>query len=1418
MDKALTFTPKLADWVLATTGKKDAAIEEVARHITKEHQAKGLFPVQVMAWEDLQALMAQHPAVIAEFYPEHTPIEHRIEIAIAHLTNSIPTPQFGSVRKAVEEELASFASLQQTHNAIDLQIKFETDDGRRSTSQLEIAAALLEGKTIILEAEPGAGKSTTLVQIAEAICHQAPTAIPIVTPVIELSKSDVPIWDDIFARPRFHGLAKDELLRLANDGALVFLFDGWNELLEAQRIRLLTEFKKLRRSFPKCGLLIATRAIAPLLLMDARKAFVSALTRAQQLEILSRILGDPAAAESLLTRARRTPGLRSIISIPLYLRALGAFGSSDKLPETKEEILRNFVTSHDNHPDHHDPLQTGLKHCHTGYLKEIASRMVSQGVVALSESELRTLVTDISSALADDGQFKREEAPDSNAALETLVAHHILMSLGEQDGERLFGFQHQQFPEWYASFGVEALMIAVHEKRTEQNMRELDGLFNRTDIRETIQFAMERLSRRSDFGNAAGTATLRALRIDLQTAAALVGHLPEKIWQTIKAEVIDYAKNLLGGDQHDRIIRFMGTTGKPDFADYIWAELADSKRYDQHTHRDRSWLRPNSLGPDGMKRLVASPFDLRRAMLWDFVIFGDEEGIAFANSYAPMEPEPDLVADIVHNIEFNGSEEEAARLLDQLTPDAWQAVAQKGRVTDLPPKYRAKAIELKKQRASTLTGHDRYFALVELAQAGEEMDGREIVALALESSFKEMHSEYSALEFLNERFPGELKEEIARRTAAGEKLPSYANRYAVPADHRLQKDVLERALSGKDARPMDVRATAKSLDQESVATVLRQYIVVGSQAWGPTTPESRAAYEHRSKLQGILTSVQLDLIINALTAYRPKSGRDVSELAEIVSRWQDEDRDADKLPASPEQIARLTDALLEWGRILEADSEGQRANASHLVSAVKRVGGQRLFPLFVKLMNIELAEEAKDREYREQWHADGRKPEPIRHMVGYGPIYRQALAPFTGDQVRDFLISVLDDPGFGIDAAFELRRFGTARELDKPGQFVGTRSKYDRLREARSNRAKTQPPTSVVAGELFKRIESLLNSGTDADRTRAAALATAAVQMDYGNHFPLVVAAIEAQPRPKNSYALLEVISSLGLPLEAPWVRRGFDDELAEYNKAKWHNQNDFWVLRRWIELLALSTNPEEVIEAIKALPSEPRRAHNFHEVIYALGHSEAKNATTALIKLADFLPDVAARHDFLNALALQDTEEGAHFLLSIFGQPEKFRNGRPDHGFVETLTRLIIRHPNAKARYLAALVASHDQARVRLASILPGVLQPDDVMPLLEKVVGDSDPLSTGLIQASTGLAVRRKYADDRSSFEMQPQDLGRIRGPMLGIALGKSECAGTAYRMLMEIENAREEYGRPATEPHHPDISTGVPWPLDLKKFPRK
>ena len=40
------FKPCLATWTLATTASKDARIEEIARQITVEHQAKGPGPVK----------------------------------------------------------------------------------------------------------------------------------------------------------------------------------------------------------------------------------------------------------------------------------------------------------------------------------------------------------------------------------------------------------------------------------------------------------------------------------------------------------------------------------------------------------------------------------------------------------------------------------------------------------------------------------------------------------------------------------------------------------------------------------------------------------------------------------------------------------------------------------------------------------------------------------------------------------------------------------------------------------------------------------------------------------------------------------------------------------------------------------------------------------------------------------------------------------------------------------------------------------------------------------------------------------------------------------------------------------------------------------------------------------------------------
>jgi hypothetical protein len=69
--KAEQFQPQPVYWILATTAPNDVTIQEHARIRSSEREARGAFPVNVLGWETLVALMGEHPTVIEQFYPEH---------------------------------------------------------------------------------------------------------------------------------------------------------------------------------------------------------------------------------------------------------------------------------------------------------------------------------------------------------------------------------------------------------------------------------------------------------------------------------------------------------------------------------------------------------------------------------------------------------------------------------------------------------------------------------------------------------------------------------------------------------------------------------------------------------------------------------------------------------------------------------------------------------------------------------------------------------------------------------------------------------------------------------------------------------------------------------------------------------------------------------------------------------------------------------------------------------------------------------------------------------------------------------------------------------------------------------------------------------------------------------------------------
>lgn len=69
VEKAKGFSPPLARFIVATTARRDGALQRLVADITERHRAEGLFAVQVRAWDDISELLAGHPTIAERLFP-----------------------------------------------------------------------------------------------------------------------------------------------------------------------------------------------------------------------------------------------------------------------------------------------------------------------------------------------------------------------------------------------------------------------------------------------------------------------------------------------------------------------------------------------------------------------------------------------------------------------------------------------------------------------------------------------------------------------------------------------------------------------------------------------------------------------------------------------------------------------------------------------------------------------------------------------------------------------------------------------------------------------------------------------------------------------------------------------------------------------------------------------------------------------------------------------------------------------------------------------------------------------------------------------------------------------------------------------------------------------------------------------------
>ncbi len=143
-------------------------------------------------------------------------------------------------------------------HAIALALKMVDCESADVFTASGLASAIEVFDEIAVIAPPGTGKTTTLLQVTEAILNNA-SSVAAFVPLSEWSTRSDTFFQSLLRRASFRDARERQLELLAGRGRLVLILDGWNELDVASKRRVRNDIKSLRRDFPDIRLVVSSR-------------------------------------------------------------------------------------------------------------------------------------------------------------------------------------------------------------------------------------------------------------------------------------------------------------------------------------------------------------------------------------------------------------------------------------------------------------------------------------------------------------------------------------------------------------------------------------------------------------------------------------------------------------------------------------------------------------------------------------------------------------------------------------------------------------------------------------------------------------------------------------------------------------------------------------------------------------------------------------------------------------------------------------------------------------------------------------------------------------------------------------------------------------------------------------------------------
>lgn len=1281
-------------------------------------------------------------------------------------------------------------------HSVELELIAEGAENVRNLDQAHFPQVLTTVQHIVLLSAPGTGKTTTLIQIARKMIEAGP--VPVFVPLGVWAESGRDLFDWASRRRGYEALSSAHLKFLADHGELALLLDGWNEVPESTRRRLINEMEELETQFPLLNVVMSSRRTTLDVPLAGRRIFVSPLSDEQQREIAEGMRGEDGV--NVLDAAWRTVGLRDLVTIPLYLWALMEATTSGKLPETKEEVLRRMVETYEAIPANKELFHRELHDVQHAYLTAIARSAQLSGTPTIPDRDARLVVSRAGEKLVSEGQISI--APNPSHVLDILMASHLLV---RQDNQ-LYALQHQQLQEWFASFDLEAELVSVGDDLSFEHPLTIVALNDR-GWTEVVLFACERMSRKDEAGaQIVAKVVDLLLGIDPIFAAQIVALSGPIVWEIIGDRILRFARAWHTQGKLDRAVGFMIQSKRAEFADIVWPLVSGGNNQNQmNAMRLVPRFNPSVLGDHLAREFAGLPDRSRETLAVELAFHGDRDALDVVLALALAEPSLEIRLRIFEGLSFRVATRQMEELLRGSSEELVQAVARKGFFDGIHDP--ALVADLMERRKALITADASPETRLAWALASL-LDEEAVVAVEYELkdpafSFKDrglhiMHDAWT-------RFPRQVAVALKWRLENALDIPYQPQQYLEGIEPTDDDLIATLTLENDDRdRPSSVYFLA---GHRTVRELIVRYLDARHK-FRADGERTEAADRPARMLANKLESTRASVLVNALQEFAEGLiPEEIHDLAGVFSRHGCEG-DIEHLQIPPASRPVAVKLLEGWGWQL-IEKSASRHDMAQLTWAMRRVPDASQVPILDKMIEADLAELGAA---RAAFAANRSNEMALNEMRGsHVHEYRIMLTAIGNDEAEAVLKRYLFDVDFGPEAAVGLQiiwqqRYEAVLETDKH-KF----SQWPDFARAFANRSRDRTQSCDTADLLFEAAESLRKARSPKELARAMRFAGCAVLLPHGERTAFLIDCLQDEIPNRLRLELAQRMTVGGLVVPADIIMKGLSDAMAEHGDRKRIQDKDLYPLFEWLELLPVSDRPFALFDGLDEMSAKFEfDKWRVRDLINSVRHLDEGLRIELLRGLVTRYPELIDQYELF--LVLKNPGHATlDFLLEIaagkYGNKPIKRVTRFDYPDELFLTLSPEVRESLPARYDAA---NDERQKALLADILLAGADHATVLKLAQDRTGRYVIGQFGWNARSKILYTYQPTSIDSSSYSLIPRDLSTLRKGLFGLTYSSdSETAKFAVDYLNHIDAERDAEGGFDVGPRHPDISSGRPWP---------